>query len=328
MIYTITANLLAETTAYYKEDTRGHTHRAQSESFQVGGKGINVAKMGTKLGLQAEALCFPAGNNGQRCLDWLSKQAFTTKPFPQSGETRAGFVVRREGKPETTFLGKDQPMQLEAWQQAFVYLASVMKQGDWLTFSGSIPGWNAALADVVDAFMRGKADTIHVAVDSYGPPLEWFKRQPVDLVKINRKELRTLVGEFTASQLPGILRELRTTALPHSWIISDGPNTLYAVDPEVTILKANPPIVKEVSPVGCGDIVLAGVVAGLSRGSSLRESIALALPLASANAARPDVAEFDPATISPLPLTEIVELRAKQRTVSSSKASARSTQPN
>jgi len=57
-IFTLTGNLLAERTLEFSTWAPGRTQRAQRESFQVGGKGINVAKMLSRLGTPATALCF------------------------------------------------------------------------------------------------------------------------------------------------------------------------------------------------------------------------------------------------------------------------------
>jgi fructose-1-phosphate kinase PfkB-like protein len=52
--------------------------------------------------------------------------------------------------------------------------------------------------------------------------------------------------------------------------------------------------VQEISPTGCGDVMLAALIEALwIRGLSLEAAVAAALPLAAANAAHPGVAEFD-----------------------------------
>ena len=58
LILTLTGNLLAERTLDFEAWEPGRTQRARTESFQVGGKGINVAKMLRRLGAPHTALCF------------------------------------------------------------------------------------------------------------------------------------------------------------------------------------------------------------------------------------------------------------------------------
>jgi 1-phosphofructokinase len=63
-IFTLTGNLLAETTLEFASWSPGKTQRASGETFQVGGKGINVSKMLTRLGAANTALCFTGGAAG------------------------------------------------------------------------------------------------------------------------------------------------------------------------------------------------------------------------------------------------------------------------
>lgn len=66
-IFTLTGNLLAERTLEFDRWTAGKTQRAGRETFQVGGKGINVSKMLTRLRVPNTALCFTGGAPGAEC---------------------------------------------------------------------------------------------------------------------------------------------------------------------------------------------------------------------------------------------------------------------
>ena len=106
---TLTGNLLAERTLEFATWTAGRTQRAAAESFQVGGKGINVSKMLRRLGAANTALCFTGGAPGAECEAWLRERGFTFHAFATTTPTRSGTVVRdRSGvAAETTFLGPD-----------------------------------------------------------------------------------------------------------------------------------------------------------------------------------------------------------------------------
>src|SRR5262245_23017285 len=93
-IFTLTGNLLAERTLEFDAWVPGRTHRATVESFQVGGKGINVSKMLTRLGAANTALCFIGGNSGAECETWLRARSFSYRAFGSSTATRTGTVVR------------------------------------------------------------------------------------------------------------------------------------------------------------------------------------------------------------------------------------------
>ena len=64
-------------------------------------------------------------------------------------------------------------------------------------------------------------------------------------------------------------------------------------DLDGAVSRLTPPVVREVSPTGSGDVLFAALLhAWCGRGLSLREAVSFALPYAAANAAHPGIAEF------------------------------------
>src|SRR5882672_5587176 len=109
-IFTLTGNLLAERTLEFDAWSPGRTQRATGESFQVGGKGINVSKMLTRLGAPNTALCFAGGATGDECAAWLHNRPekfLAFHVFPTATATRTGTVVCGGLNEETTFLAPD-----------------------------------------------------------------------------------------------------------------------------------------------------------------------------------------------------------------------------
>lgn len=285
-IYTLTGNLLAERTLEFRAWTVGATNRAERESFQVGGKGINVSKMLNRLGAANTALCFVGGEPGAECEAWLRANGFSLRTFATSQPTRLGTVVRATGEKETTFLGPDVPPDANAIAACAAFLDE-RPAGDVLALCGSFPGWNESRFDPLrDALARWLSRGCLVA-DTYGHPLSWLAAQPLELLKVNASELRT-AGIDPAGQIS--VAALR-------YVITDGPNPVRlreGVAAEATLV---PPRVREISATGSGDVLLACVLKALfCDRKSLREAVSLALPYAAANAAHPGIAEFlDPA---------------------------------
>jgi sugar/nucleoside kinase (ribokinase family) len=103
------------------------------------------------------------------------------------------------------------------------------------------------------------------------------------LLKINASELAAL-GSIALNELPPHIR--RT-------IITDGPRAVQIRDEDREIASFAPPPIREVSPTGSGDVLLACVIeAVFVRKLPLREAVAFAIPYAAANAAHPGIAEF------------------------------------
>ncbi len=280
-ILTLTGNLLAERTLDFDTWAPGRTQRARVESFQVGGKGINVARMLRRLGAPHTALCFAGGATGDECEAWLQARGFHHRLFRTGGSTRVGTVVRAPDRPETTFLGPDVPPDTAAASACAAFL-DAQPAGTVLAVCGSLPGWpTPALVPLREALARWVRRGV-LAVDTYGPALADLVALGPDLVKINAEEFAGLPEHVRSGTFSKTVR----------WIVSDGPAPVRVRDAagERNFL---PPKVTEVSPTGSGDVLFACVLAELyQRGGTLDAAVCQALPYAAANAAHPGIAEF------------------------------------
>ena len=115
------------------------------------------------------------------------------------------------------------------------------------------------------------------------------------LVKVNRDEFRML---FPEGERDAPLDALLTRALAlwpvRAWVITDGPGAVWLADPATGPQCLHPPVVREVSPTGSGDVLLACLLhARENMKLRLAEAVKAALPYAAANAAHPGVADFD-----------------------------------
>jgi fructose-1-phosphate kinase PfkB-like protein len=292
-IFTLTGNLLAERTLEFSDWAMGRTQRAQRESFQVGGKGINVSKMLQRLGAPTTALGFTGGATGAECAWWLDRQKFASQLFPTAGPTRIGLVVRGGQQPETTFLGPDTPPDAAAIRACADYLET-QPRGQVLAICGSLPGWNSPDFDPLRAACTRWLARGSLAVDTYGPPLAWFAGQLLALVKINANELRTLFPAEPASASVPALLQLAASRWPvRRWIVTDGAAPVWFQEGAHPAASVTPPRVHEVSSTGSGDVLFACVLEQFfRRGATLAEAVTRALPYAAANAADPGVAEF------------------------------------
>ncbi len=293
-IYALTGNLLAERTQDFAAWYPGKTHRATAQSFQVGGKGINVSKMLARLGTANTALCFPGGASGAECLAWLRYHHFNLHAFPTQKATRTGLVIRAPGQPETTFLGPDSPPDSIALQSCADYL-DALPDDSALALCGSFPGWNSPDAAPLHAALERLIPRATVTADTYGPPLIWLVARPVSLVKINRDEFDLLFP--AAERSTPVLARLATarTRWPvRRWIVTDGPHEVSFIDhTSTTPASLRPPPIAEISPTGSGDVLFACVLhALLIKKFILADAVAFALPFASANAASPGIADF------------------------------------
>jgi 1-phosphofructokinase len=284
-LFTLTGNLLAERTLTLPAWEPSRTQRAVAESFQVGGKGINVSRMLHRLGVPSTALCFTGGAPGAECDAWLESRQVPHRSFATTAPTRVGTVIREQRGlyAETTFLGPDTPPDADALRRCADFLEA-QPDGAVLAVCGSVPGWaSPGFAPLRAALNRWSTRGLLVA-DTYGPPLPDLIRLPLALLRLNADELRWLHAEALGA-FPGSVAR---------WVISDGPRAVTFGQRGGPATQLSPPGVTEISPTGCGDVMLAALIDAIwVRGLDLPAAVAYALPLAAANAAHPGVAEFE-----------------------------------
>jgi 1-phosphofructokinase len=284
-LFTLTGNLLAERTLTFATWHVGKTQRATGESFQVGGKGINVSKMLNRLRTPNTALCFAGGAPGAESEAWLKARGFYFQLFPTRAASRIGVVVRsrEETQSETTFLGPDVPPDADAIRACARFLEA-QEDGQALALCGSFPGWSDASFDPLRSTLEKWLERGRLFVDVYGPPLAWLLERRVDLIKINADELLPFAPD---------LANLPAKAVAKRWVVTNGPAAVQIRDLDGSLKTLTPPTVKEVSATGSGDVLFACVLHALCTGGvRLSDAVSFALPYAAANAAHPGIAEF------------------------------------
>ena len=124
-----------------------------------------------------------------------------------------------------------------------------------------------------------------LVVDTYGQPLIDLVQHSLALLKINADELRSL-GLSSIEQISKRVQQV---------VITDGPDAVQIRNRAGGTETFNPPKIREVSPTGSGDVLLACVLEALwVRKLRLRDAVSFAIPYAAANAAHPGIAEFPP----------------------------------
>ncbi len=294
-IITFTANLVAETTYYVDDWGPGKVSRATRERFQVGGKGINVSKMLLRLDADTTAICFPGGSFGPTTVEWLERAGIPIQAFPTDCVTRSGSIIRSPGKEEISILGLDCQVSQVAVQECVEYL-SQLKTPFLLSICGVFPNWDSQNWEPFRDWIRQRAKSAKLTVDTYGPGLKWFVEQSPDLIKINRNELELFFDHD--------VREVSTDTLldqiaPHyncpQWIITDGENPIWIKAKNESCVSVQPRPTQSVSPIGCGDVFFATLLNGIANHpeSGIMDTVRLAAEYASRNAESHGIADFE-----------------------------------
>lgn len=294
MIFTLTCNILAETVARYPSVSIGSTMRAESVSFRVGGKGVNVSRALAALGVGTFAVAVGGGSSGRRCAECLRREeAFESFVAPAPFEARSGWTAFDvSANAETSFLGADAELTCADFISALDAVGRRAGEGDVLALCGSVPGWGPGMADGLFALARSKG--LRLAFDTYGAPLCDLFASESEAVKINSGEFaayaRSRGFEGSLEEAFGVFEKECGAKF---FAVTDGAGTAFAracgevrsFDPP----KVEPPVFA----TGCGDAAMAVILAAVSRGSCGFDDFETALAFASRCAASPELLPAD-----------------------------------
>jgi 1-phosphofructokinase len=146
---------------------------------------------------------------------------------------------------------------------------------DWFVFSGSVPaGLSTDIYDELIGPLKAQGKT--VILDTSGDALRFGLPAKPDLIKPNRVELEEVLNTRLESHgaIVAAARELIESGIRYVVVSMGGEGALF-ID-RTMAFHAQPPAVEIKSTVGAGDAMVAGTVAGLLGGESLRACATLA----------------------------------------------------
>ncbi|EDL65502.1 1-phosphofructokinase [Bacillus sp. SG-1] len=257
MIYTLTLNPSIDYFVTVDELALGGTNRMEHETKAPGGKGINVSRVLTSLGIQNKALGFLGGFTGQYILDELSKEKINTDFIEVDSDTRINIKLR--GKQETEINGSGPEIPADALSHLNEQLQA-LTEGDVLVLAGSIPP--SMPSDFYEQIVKQLENKgVKIVVDTTKEKLlNTLKYEPF-LIKPNHHELGELFDASIDSKEDAIPygKKLASMGAQHVIVSMGGSGTLYFTGEEAHFAPV--PAGKLVNSVGAGDSVVAGFIA-------------------------------------------------------------------
>ncbi len=281
----------------------------------VGGKGINAARVAARFGVQSVALA-PLGPNLRTHLQHLAAlEAFQLRAIEVSAPTRTCHnIVSESGSTELLEAGhslsvRDGAQMFEAWRE-------LLPSCEMALIGGSYPpstdaAWNghaAILCSLARAAGKkvlydGKGEAFRRAVWSSHPPFA---------IKPNLDEARELLSSSleTRNEERAAVRLLRHRGVEVVLLSCGARGCWIGFGNDIEWLAA--PVVETVSAVGSGDSLCGAFAAKFIETKDVWESAKWGVAAGSANAARLEAALVGPQEIAPLvPLVkrELGEIR-------------------
>lgn len=253
---------------------------------EPGGKGINVAKVLHRLGLESVATGFVGGHSGENILALLEARGIRHQFVTVAGESRLCLnLIDETAGIQTEVLEAGPSIGVADWERLKETVAQLAGDSEYVVFSGSLPAGvdSGAYAELVQVVQQRGAKAI---VDTSGEPLAKVLAAKPFMVKPNESELAVLLGKeahtLGTEEIRDAMNRWHDTGIPLVAVSLGSEGSLVSY--EGTCYKVTPPKVELVNPVGCGDTFVAGMAAGLARGLSSEDTIVLATAAAAANA--------------------------------------------
>lgn len=305
MILTVTLNPIIEQRLHFSKVLRGEANRAHKQSYYAGGKGINVSRQLTKMGVKNLALTFLGGDNGRRLRATMTAEGLNFTAVAVKSETRNGITVIEDEPARVTHLfGENSVITPEEVNEFKFKLEKMIQNCEYVVFSGSSP---SPACDDIFAYgiqIAEKYDKTAV-LDTYGKALELALNERPAILHINKQEASDYFGKKIEDEVDIIsaLEEFNNLGVKIG-IISDGDSPVY-MNHFGFVHKITPPEVKVVDETGSGDAFVAGLVYGLYNDEILTDILRMATSCGAANAGSVTVCEVDYSNIEHL-LDEIL----------------------
>lgn len=286
MIYTVTFNPAIDYCLYTDTLNFGKTNRSRLEKIFFGGKGINVSRVLSNLGVESTALGFTAGFTGLELEKALTDFGIKTDFIRlKNGMTRIN--VKLKGEIETEINASGPEITADDIELLFKKL-DALTSGDILVLAGSIP---PTLPDNIYEMILNRLNgkNITTVVDTTkNSLLSTLKYKPF-LIKPNLDELSELCEKALAND-----KEIANAALllqqkgAQNVLVSLGADGALLLDKNGKIHRKSAAKITPVNTVGAGDSMVAGFLAGLQNGFEYAFNLSLAA--GSATAATDDLA--------------------------------------
>ena len=287
MLVCISANPAIDRRLRLENIAVGEINRALSAQPFPGGKAAHVAMVAKVLGLDVMWVGFLGGAAGEQCESGLSAFGVPLTVVRTESETRANLeLVSADGKV-TEILepgGAVTEGEVERLLTTCRDLFAESERGTQVALSGSLPP--GAPPDFYAELIRlAHLYGCRTLLDSSGEALREGLNAAPDFVKPNRNES----SAFANRRIDSPTAALESTHMffeagAKSVAISLGGDGMIwqrtrVSDPFI----AEPSLLANCSPVGCGDAALAGFAAAHERGLSDEETLRLATACGSAN---------------------------------------------
>lgn len=279
MIYTLTLNPALDYDIYMDSFKEESLNLSKEVNIRAGGKGINVSKLLSNLGIKSKALGYTAGFTGDYIKKNLHEEGIEADFVTLDGITRINVKINNNSK-ETEIAGLSPKITKEAEDKLTEKIKS-LQSGDILILSGSIP--ESLEKNIYKKLSEIVAENVKIVLDTRGSLLKENLEKNF-LIKPNIAELEEMFGTElkTTGDIAEKCRYFLEKGIQNVIVSMGGKGALFVSKDGV--YSAEAPKGELINSVGAGDSMVAGFIAGIESGSSPEDAFRLAVASGSATA--------------------------------------------
>lgn len=251
--------------------------RAHVDATEPGGGGVQVARALKKLDEAVEAILTLGGDTGSTLENLLRQEGVPMHPIRVAANTRPSLTIFvKDQNVNFRIVGAAERQEEHEWRQVLDRLSEFESVPPYIVLSGSFP------PGVPDSLVSEIAEVCHgqrskLVFDGSGEALRLAVESKVDLIKPSKEELADLVGEDGYDpdfDYRAAARQIIDAGVPRLVVSLGGAGT-YVLSANGDEARLRPPKIEVASTVAAGDSTVAGLVAGLTRGLPLVDSVRL-----------------------------------------------------
>ena len=285
MIYTVTLNPALDRTLWVEELQYGESNHIVKDKTYAGGKGIDVSKVLSTLGVPNRALAFVGGFAGEELEGGLVNHGIQCDFIRISQETRTNIVINDESRRiQTSFnaLGPElKPYEL----MRMIHKIEKLDDPEIVVISGSLPpGAHPEIYRKMIEIAKNRGGDVFL--DTHGDGLRRGIEACPLLIKPNLSELSQFHG-VQLERLDDIINsamEIQEAGVEMVLVSMGAKGILLITEKEKYV--AAPPDMKVVNTIGAGDSSVAGFIYGLKHRENLKECLKCAVAAGTATTMR------------------------------------------
>jgi 6-phosphofructokinase 2 len=251
--------------------------RASVDATEPGGGGVQVARALRRLDEAVEAIVTLGGDTGSTLANLLHAEGVPVHAIHVNANTRPSLTIFVEDQRVNFRIVGEAGVQTEdEWRQVLDRLNEFESLPPYIVLSGSFPPGvpNSLVGEIADLCRHRRS---RLVFDGSGEALRVAVESKVDLIKPSKEELADLVDEDGYDpdfDYRAAARRIVDSGVPRLVVSLGGAGT-YVLSAAGDEARMRPPKIEVASTVAAGDSTVAGLVAGLTRGLPLIDSVRL-----------------------------------------------------